>query len=192
VVVHQASINRPDSPGVPLGVTATLVIGGGIGLSTYFACVTPFAAFATFAALRSDRSTALLIVIAAWIGNQLIGYAFLGYPWTVISAAWGAAIGASACLAVISAHALSNVRPAPLSTSLPFTAALVSYELGLYAAAWVLPSGTGAFTASVIAYVFTVNVVALILLKIAHALLASGYKSLLTDHRPTNTIPQTS
>ena len=96
-----------------------------------------------------------------WLANQAIGYGFLGYPWTWDSAAWGLAIGASAGLAVLAARGLSTARPAPLAVSLPFVAAFVAFELGLYVAGFVLPGSEEAFGASVVGHVFLINAVTL-------------------------------
>ena len=45
-----------------------------------FACATPFAAFAVVAAAMLPMRAALLVVTAAWIVNQAIGFGALGYP----------------------------------------------------------------------------------------------------------------
>jgi hypothetical protein len=139
----------------------TLIVASGIFLSTVFACATPFAALATLAALKLGRRDAITIVGSVWLANQVIGYGFLGYPWTWDSAAWGLAIGLSAGLAFVVARGLSTTRPAPFSVSLPFIAAFAAFELGLYGVGFILPGGEGAFAASVVWHVFLVNAVAL-------------------------------
>ena len=48
--------------------------------SLAFACATPFAAFAALAGAMLPLSAALLVVMAAWIVNQAIGFGVLGYP----------------------------------------------------------------------------------------------------------------
>jgi hypothetical protein len=45
-----------------------------------FRCATPFAAFAALAGAMLPFSSALLVVFAAWIVNQAIGFGSLGYP----------------------------------------------------------------------------------------------------------------
>ena len=123
-----------------------LILASGILLSQVFACVTPFAALATLAALNLRGRDALMTIGVVWLANQAIGYTVLGYPWTWDSAAWGLAIGASSGLAALAATGLSANRPAALALSLPFVAAFATFEFGLYAAAWVLPSEEGAFS----------------------------------------------
>jgi hypothetical protein len=139
----------------------TLTVASGLCLSTFFACVTPFAALATLAALKLGRRDAIIVVGLVWLANQTIGYGFLGYPRTWDSAAWGLAIGASAGLAVLAARGLCTTRPAPLAVSLPFVAAFAVFELGLYVAGVVLPGSEGAFNASMVGHVFLINAVTL-------------------------------
>lgn len=146
------------------------LVAGGAGLSLFFACATPFAALATLAALKTDRRDTAMVVGLIWLANQFIGYAFLGYPWTWDSAAWGIAIGASAGLAVLAASALSATRRTSLAISLPFVGAFAAYELGLYAAAFMLPSEAMAFSAGVVGHLFLINVVALVALMVIRQL----------------------
>jgi hypothetical protein len=138
-----------------------LIVASGTCLSPFFACVTPFAALATLAALKLGRSDAITAVGLVWLANQAIGYGTLGYPWTWGSVEWGLAIGASSELAILAAGALSTTRPAPLAVSLPFVAAFAAFESGLYLAGLVLPGGEGAFSASVVGHVFLINVITL-------------------------------
>ncbi len=135
----------------------TLIAASGISLTTLFACATPFAALATLAALRLGRRDMVAVMGLVWLANQGIGYGVLGYPWTWDSGAWGLAIGLSCGLAVLAAHGLSTVRPAPLAVSLPFMGAFAVFEAGLYVAGLVLPGSDGAFSAGVIGHVFLIN-----------------------------------
>lgn len=141
-----------------------VVVTSGTCLSLFFACVTPFAALAAVAALKLGRRDALSIVGVVWLANQAIGYGVLGYPWTWDSAAWGGAIGLSACLATLVAIALATSRPAPLAISLPFVSAFATFELTLYAAGLVLPESAEAFSAKVVGQVFLTNAIALMIL----------------------------
>lgn len=147
-----------------------LIVSTGICLSTVFACVTPFAALATLAALKLGRRDAIGIMALIWMANQAIGYGLLGYPWTWNSAAWGVAIGISAGLAFAAARGLSTTRPAPFAISLPALAAFAAFELGLYGAGFVLPGADGAFAASVVWQVFRLNAITLVGLMAAHRL----------------------
>jgi hypothetical protein len=159
-----------------------LIVGSGIGLSTFFACATPFAALATLAALKLGRRDSFAVIGLIWLANQAIGYGFLGYPRTWDSAAWGLAIGVSAGLALLAARGLSTSRPAPLTISLPFVAAFAAFELGLYVAEFALPGSEWAFSASVIGHVLLINAIAMCgLMAIYQLVMMSG---LLTRHVP--------
>lgn len=153
--------DRAASARVGRAVWVVLIITSGICLSTFFACVTPFATLATLAAMKLGRRDAVAVVGLVWLANQAVGYGYLGYPWTWDSAAWGMAIGISSGLAILAASGLCPTRPAPLAISLPFVAAFATFELGLYAAGFVLPGSDSAFSASVVGHVFLINAVAL-------------------------------
>src|SRR5262249_61757546 len=68
-----------------------------------FACATPFAAFAVMAAEMLPLSSALLVVAAAWIVNQGIGFGALHYPIDANTILWGIVIGAAALAATTAA-----------------------------------------------------------------------------------------
>jgi hypothetical protein len=80
------------------GWIAALSIAAVAG-SLLFACTTPFAALATFAALYMQRRDAFMVTGITWLANQLVGFGFLHYPHTWTTAAWGIAIGVSALVA---------------------------------------------------------------------------------------------
>jgi len=139
-----------------------LIGTSGIAFSLLFACVTPFAALATLAALKMERRDAVAMIGLVWLTNQAIGYGVLSYPWTWDSAAWGLAIGGSAFLALATGRALATPRPAAFAISLPFVGAFAAYELSLYVVSFVLPGGQSGFTAHVVWQVFLVNAEALV------------------------------
>src|SRR6202046_5618271 len=89
-----------------------LLLTSACGLASFaFACATPFAAFAALAGAMLPMSSALPVVVAAWIVNQAIGFGVLGYPVELKTFLWGFAIGAAALIATaVSALAL---RPLP-------------------------------------------------------------------------------
>src|SRR6185312_12087757 len=93
-----------------IGWIAFLVVA--ITLSSFvFACATPFAALAAVGALYLRRREALVMVGAAWLANQFIGYVFLHYPQTTDSFAWGAMIGLAALAAVQTAASARTIWP---------------------------------------------------------------------------------
>jgi hypothetical protein len=67
-----------------------LLLTSACGLASFaFACATPFAAFAALAGAMLPLSSALPIVVAAWIVNQAIGFGVLGYPVELNTFLWG-------------------------------------------------------------------------------------------------------
>jgi len=147
--------------GAGRAIWLTLIVVSGVVLSALFACVTPFAALATLAALKTNQRDTALVVGLVWLGNQAVGFGFLHYPLTWSCVGWGVTIGASAGLAVLAAMALAPRRPAALAISLPFVGAFAAYELGLYVAGFVLPGSDGAFSLAIVRQIFMVNAVAL-------------------------------
>ncbi len=138
-----------------------LIAASGLGLSLLFACVTPFAALATLAALHLRAEERWGVIGFVWITNQILGFGVLGYPLTWNCAAWGVAIGVSCGFAVVAAGALSTDRPAPLALSLPFVGAFAAFEAGLYAAGRLLSGSADAFGPPVMRHVFWVNAASL-------------------------------
>lgn len=147
-----------------------LIVGSAVTLSTFFACVTPFAALATVAALKLAWRDRLMVLGLLWLANQAVGYLYLNYPWTWDSAAWGVAIGLSTGVAAIAAGSLATARPAPLAVSLPFVAAFAGFELTLYSAGFILPGSAGAFSTRIVGNIFLVNATTLCALMILYQL----------------------
>ncbi len=117
-----------------------------------FACATPFAAFAVVAAAMLPLRPALLVVAAAWIVNQAIGFSVLGYPMTANTAFWGLAIGAAALIATALSVAVLQALPrmgSPAALGLALMGAYAAYELVLFAVTPLL-GGEGAFTAAIV------------------------------------------
>ena len=76
----KVSYPAETSSAVARGLWAMLLIAGSVVLSAKFSCATPFAALATLAALGMKRTEGLVLVLAVWAANQIVGYGFLGYP----------------------------------------------------------------------------------------------------------------
>ena len=101
-----------------------------------FACATPFAAFAVVAAAMLPMRPALLIVTAAWIVNQAIGFGALGYPLNANTILWGLAIGLAALIATATSVLVLRALPrtgSPAVLSLALVAAYAAYEVVLFA-----------------------------------------------------------
>jgi hypothetical protein len=136
---------------------AVLVVISAVG-SWEFACITPFVAFAVVAGYALSPRMALLTVAAVWLANQAIGFAVLGYPWTVDTILWGFAIGAVALFATALAAAVLRLGIGNdiAAIGATFVVAFAAYEGGLFLATFGL-GGEGAFTMAIVAHVALLN-----------------------------------
>ena len=66
-----------------------------------FACATPFPSLAALAAVHMSRRDGMLLMIAAWLVSQTVGFCFMGYPWEAATALTGFAIGTAAIAALL-------------------------------------------------------------------------------------------
>ena len=132
-----------------------------------FACATPFAALATVSVMTLALNEALCFMLMVWLANQLVGFSFLGYPHTLDSLLWGAAIGAGAMAATLVAR-MTVVRCKAIGhefrLAIVFAAAFVAYELMLVLAALTPLGGLNEFTFQILWQVFSVDAVALMVL----------------------------
>jgi hypothetical protein len=158
--------NLNTAPDLPRHILwLTVLVAASVAFTFGFACAVPFAAFAAATALTLDTRDALLLTVALWLANQIVGFAFLGYPWDGMTLLWGGVLGAVALLATAVAR-LASTRLAGASYSAiliaSFAAAFIAYEGGLYlvAAAWL--GGTEDFAPSIVAYIAGLNVLAFI------------------------------
>lgn len=146
---------------------------GACALSTFgFACAAPFAGLAAVAALTSSRGAALTLVAAAWLANQLVGYAFLHYPTDPVTLAWG---GALLAVSLAGCEAARLVAPR-LGAIAALVASFIAYEGLLYAATVATGGVTTHYAPESVARLFLVNAVAFGVLlaasKLAPALVA--------------------
>jgi hypothetical protein len=117
-----------------------------------FACATPFATFAVVAAAMLPLGPALLVVAAAWLVNQAIGFGCLAYPVDTHTILWGFAIGAAALVATAtSTFVLRLLRQTgtPVAWGFALVGAYAAYEFVLFAATPIL-GGAGAFTLTIV------------------------------------------
>jgi hypothetical protein len=123
-----------------------------------FACIMPFVAFAVAAGYALSARAAVLTVTAIWLVDQAIGFAVLGYPWTVDTILWGFAIGAAALLAVVLACVTlrSGLRNNATAIGAAFVLALAAYEGGLFLVTFAL-GGQDAFTPAIVGHVALLN-----------------------------------
>jgi hypothetical protein len=128
--------------------------------SLAFACATPFATFAVIVAAMLPVRSALLVVAAAWLVNQGIGFGLHHYPIDRNTILWGLTIGAAALAATVAATWILSALPRAAgvaSLGLAFTGAYAAYEIVLYAVTPIL-GDAGAFTAAIIARLAVLNI----------------------------------
>jgi hypothetical protein len=138
---------------------------GACALASFaFACATPFAAFAAVATAMLPLQPALLVVTAAWLVNQAIGFSVLHYPVDATTVEWGFAIGAAALAATVLGRAMLRALPrSGILATLGFAllGAYAAYEFVLFAATPFL-GGEGAFTFAIIGRLGVLSVLWLI------------------------------
>ena len=125
-----------------------------------FACATPFAAFAVVAAAMLPLPAALVVMLAAWIVNQAIGFGALHYPLDTNTVFWGFAIGVAALTATAASKLILRSLPrasSPLALALALIGAYASYEVVLFAFTPAL-GGAGAFNLAIVARLGLLNV----------------------------------
>ena len=176
---------RNDATGSATWPWIAFVAITSLALSRAFACAMPFAALATLAALTLRDRDAIGLVLMVWLGNQLIGFGLMHYPWTGSTLGWGLAIGVAALAAWAAARVVARLVPAPspVVTATGVVGAYAAYELVLFAATAVLRSGPDAFAAAVVLRIFAINLVAFALLVAAQRL--AGAAGLPASSRPS-------
>lgn len=80
-------ILNPKTAAWPASLAAASVLG-----SYALACVFPFAAIATLAALTMRPKAGLALVASAWIANQFVGFFILSFPWDAQAVGHGISI----------------------------------------------------------------------------------------------------
>jgi hypothetical protein len=146
-----------------------IVSASSILFSYGMACATPLAAIAAVCALTLPRKDAILLVAFAWLSNQAVGYLILDYPRSWDSYAWGLAIGIAAFGSLFTSIAVRRLEWAfPARLTAAFLLAFAAYEIVLYAATAVLPSGDDAFSTAIVLKILEMNAIALVGLAVLH------------------------
>jgi hypothetical protein len=120
----------------------------------------------------------LLLVILVWLANQLVGFAFLNYPWTANTFAWGVALGIVAILATLAGQWIAKrfvqtVRLVRFAAT--FLVAFVVYEAALFVISATLLGGTEIYTVAIQGRIFAINAAAFVaLLVLAHLAASVG------------------
>lgn len=112
--------------------------------------------------------SALLIVAAAWLVNQGIGFGLLHYPIDTNAIIWGLVIGVAALAATATSTLVlraTRMASAPVALGAAFIGSYAAYELVLFAATPFL-GGAGDFTLVIVGHlgllsaVWTIGLVA--------------------------------
>lgn len=144
-----------------------VLLGTAILFSFALACGMPFAAIGALAALTLSTRDAVFFVGLGWFANQAIGFGFLGYPFDVMTLAWGVALGLSA-LAAVGAAVLVRQRNKGATMALQFgatfLAAWAAQQAIVFAATLVLGGTLTAFAPAVVWFIFWTNALAFIVL----------------------------
>ena len=130
-----------------LGLTAIL---GSYG----FACVFPFAAIAALAAATLPFRSAVVLVIAVWAANQIVGFTLMNYPHDAQAYVWGAVIftGAIAALGAATLALKGNNELLSLRTLAGLAASIVAYQVVMFVGAVAL-DGFESSTPAIVAQV---------------------------------------
>lgn len=119
--------------------------------SWFFACVFPFAAIATIAALTLDVRRGVALVAATWAANQTVGFAVMDYPRTLETVALGISLGLGALAAfavarLVLGHERRLFSPRAVAA---LAIAFVAYQFVIFAGALAF-GGAGNFTPAII------------------------------------------
>lgn len=117
------------------------------------ACATPFPALAALAAVYVRRTEGMLLIGAAWVASQLVGFCVLDYPVDANSVAWSAGLGtaaiASLLVARLSIRQLGGVHVIG-RLIVAYVAAYVGFKLAVLGWTIALDSGWAAFSTKVL------------------------------------------
>ena len=118
------------------------------------ACIFPFAAFATLAALTMKPKNGLALIAAVWATNQAIGFFLLSFPWDAQAVGHGIAILGATLLAFGAAKLVLSKMKGNLAfgTPLAWVGAFAVYQIALRAYASV-GGGAENFSAEIISAV---------------------------------------
>jgi len=153
---------------------AGLLIAASLAFTLGFACAVPFAAFGAVAAMTLPRRDALLLILAVWLVNQIVGFAVLHYPWDAATLAWSAIFAGVAVASTLAAQAAVG-RWGIIQTALAsFAAAFVVYEGALYIVSVTVMGGTEIYTPGGVARILEINAAAFAGLWAASLLIAAG------------------
>jgi hypothetical protein len=137
-----------------------LLVAASVAFTLGLACAMPFAAIGAAAAMTLGRRDALILTAAAWLANQVVGFAFLSYPMTADTVTWGVVLGIVAVLTTLAAVESTRriARQGTLIAALVgFCGAFIVYEGGLFLVSATWLGGTEDFAPAIVAYILAIN-----------------------------------
>lgn len=137
-----------DKSLAPLALPAILAATTLTG-TVVLACMMPFAAIAAIAALAMPARRGVAAVGLCWLGNQVLGFGLMGFPWDGATFAAGLSLLGASLVALAAARA---VRGGPVPA---FLAAFAAFEASLFA--YALPFGDPALFAPEIVGLIALN-----------------------------------
>uniref|UniRef100_UPI0035CAA060 hypothetical protein n=1 Tax=uncultured Sphingomonas sp. TaxID=158754 RepID=UPI0035CAA060 len=143
-----------------------------------FACATPFPSLAALAAIHMNRRDGVLLMLAAWVVSQAVGFCFLGYPWDAATALTGFAIGTAAVTGVVIASLIDarlRNRATLLRLVVAYLAAFATFKLTIMGWAPIMGHADAALSGTVLLRQFVRYAAVLIgLYALYRALTAAG------------------
>lgn len=139
-------MTRSLAPWALPAILAATTLSGTVVL----ACMMPFAAIAAIAALAMPARRGLAAMGLCWLGNQVLGFGLMGFPWDGATFAAGLSLLASSLIACAAARAVRGGGAVPA-----FLAAFAAFELSLFA--YALPFGNPALFAPEIVGLIALN-----------------------------------
>lgn len=148
------SISHLNTGAWSAGLVAA-VVGGCLAIG----CLDPLVAVAVIAAGALTPGRAVLLVLAAWLAGQAVGFGLHDYPRTFQTVAWGVGLGAGALIALATAIAvlwLLPGRPAWLRATLAFAAAFCAQQAAMLGVEQIV-AGSCEIRPAIIAQVGLIN-----------------------------------
>ncbi|MFM7379265.1 MAG: hypothetical protein ACKO1O_14240 [Erythrobacter sp.] len=139
-------LNSLAPAALPAVLAATTLSG-----TVVLACMMPFVAIVTIAALAMPARRGLAAVGLCWLGNQMLGFGLMCFPWDGPTFAAGLSLLAASLIAFAAARAVAGRGGAVPA----FLAAFAAFELSLFA--YALPFGDPALFAPQIVGLIALN-----------------------------------
>lgn len=153
-----------------------LLIAASVAFTLGFACAVPFAAFAAVSATTLSRRDGLWLAVGLWLANQAVGFGFMGYPTDLTTVTWGLALGAVAVVTTAAAYVVNDrLRTSGLAARIVagFAVAFAVYEGALFLISLSPLGGVENYAPGIVAYILTLNAVALVGLYALHRVAAA-------------------